>query len=335
MPGLLLVGAALGSVVATGLVIDYLWRRAILDHPNERSSHVVPTPRGGGWGMLLVIGPAWAALAVPPAVLAAAAVLAVVSWIDDCRGLTPGPRLVVQGLAVAVGLTTLGDQARLFSADWPLWLDRGAAGVCWLWFLNLFNFMDGIDGLAGAEAAVVAGGLALVAPFLAEPALVPAEPALVLAGAALGFLVWNWQPARVFMGDVGSVSLGFLLGWLLATAAAAGLGPVAVLLPLYFVADATVTLLARLAAGRRPWQPHREHLYQRAVRAGWSHAQVVRWVLVADAGLVALAVMTPRLGWTALAGGGLVVLVLLGRLHFAAMAPLKCRHDDANSSRMR
>jgi UDP-N-acetylmuramyl pentapeptide phosphotransferase/UDP-N-acetylglucosamine-1-phosphate transferase len=321
---ILLPAAAVGGAVTTGLVTRVLKRRAILDHPNERSSHAVPTPRGGGWGILLVLVPGWAALGVAPAVLVGLAGLAAVSWLDDRRGVPPGPRLLVQAAAIAFGLSTLGDH--LVFQGWLPWdADRAVAAFCWLWFVNLFNFMDGIDGLAGGETVSVAAGLALVAGVAGlgpDPAAFPASgmipPALVLAGAALGFLVWNWQPARVFLGDVGSIPLGFALGWLLLVAAAAGLWPAAVLLPLVFVTDASLTLLRRLAAGQRVWQAHREHFYQRAVRGGRSHAWVVRAVLATNLVLIALALAAPWLGWPVLVAGALAVLGLLWRLQAVA-----------------
>ena len=304
---LLLPIAAVASVITTGLVTRFLRQKSILDHPNERSSHSIPTPRGGGWGILLVLVPGWGALGVAQALLVGLVGLAGVSWLDDRRGLPPLPRLLVQGGAVGLGLWALGD--RLVFQGWlPDNLDHVLAALCWLWFINLFNFMDGIDGLAGSEAASVAIGLALMAAIAGgAPALT--EPALLLAGAALGFLVWNWQPARVFMGDIGSVPVGFALGWLLLSAAAAGLWLAALLLPLYFLADATLTLVRRLAAGRRIWQAHREHFYQKAVQNGRSHAQVVRAVLVTNSALLGLVLTVPE-PW-ALAGGLLAVVGLL------------------------
>ena len=317
-PWLLPIGSALAGALLTGVVTRTLRRRAILDHPNERSSHAVPTPRGGGWGILAVLLPAWAALGVGPGVLAGVALLAAVSWLDDRHDLAPGPRLLVHVAAVAAGLLALGDGARVFQGWLPGWLDHVMTGLCWLWFINLFNFMDGIDGLAGSEAVAVAGGLALVA----GAATGLQEPALALAGAALGFLVWNWQPAKVFMGDVGSIPLGFALGWLLFAAASAGLWPAALLLPLYFIADASITLTRRLLAGKPVLQAHREHFYQRAVQAGRGHAAVVRLVIAANAVLIAFALAVPALGWpAALAGGGLAVTLLLLKLRSAVVSP--------------
>ncbi len=320
-PWLLLPGSALAGALLTGAVTHYLRRRAILDHPNERSSHAVPTPRGGGWGILAVLLPAWTALGVGPWVLAGVTLLAAVSWLDDRHNLAPGPRLLVHVAAVAAGLLALGDETRVFQGWLPGWLDHLLTGLAWLWFLNLFNFMDGIDGLAGSEAVAVAGGLALVAAA-GGVATGLQQPALVLAGAAAGFLAWNWQPAKVFMGDVGSIPLGFALGWLLFAAASAGLWPAALLLPLYFVADASITLTRRLLAGKPVLQAHREHFYQRAIQAGRSHAAVVRRVIAANAALIAFALAVPALGWPlALAGGGLTVLALILTLRSAVVSP--------------
>jgi UDP-N-acetylmuramyl pentapeptide phosphotransferase/UDP-N-acetylglucosamine-1-phosphate transferase len=194
-------------------------------------------------------------------------------------------------------------------------LDAVAAGLLWLWFINLFNFMDGIDGLAGSEAAAVALGLLLFAGFGdgRDPGL--AALAATAAAAALGFLVWNWAPARIFLGDVGSVPSGYLLGFLLLDVAARGGWKIALILPLYFLADATVTLARRLAHGERVWQAHREHFYQQAAQRGLGHAAVVRRVIAADLLLIPC-------GWAAENGGGIaglagsaaVVLVLLANL---------------------
>lgn len=311
---------AVASWLLVGRVLAYLRHRAILDHPNDRSSHTIPTPRGGGWGVMLTVLPAWALIGLAtgdPArvvpVLAAGAALMAISWIDDRRGLGAGPRFLTQVAAVAVGLAALPADAPVLQGWLPLWLDRALAGFAWLWFVNLFNFMDGIDGLAGSEAATIGGGLALVAALAGlDPAL--GLYGLAVAGAALGFLGWNWHPAKVFMGDVGSVPLGYLLGWLLLSVAAQGYWAAALLVPLYFLADATITLLRRAAEGKKVWQAHREHFYQKATQRGRTHAQVVRAVLAANAALVALAVESLDLGWATIPVGAAAVLLLLANL---------------------
>src|SRR5579864_4622936 len=309
MPDPLLFAAV---VAATGLIaclgtralIPLLRRAAVLDHPNQRSLHAAPTPRGGGIALVAAIVLAWLALiaagAAAPAllvVLFGAALLAAISWIDDVRGMSPAPRLLAQLVAVGLGMTALIPAGPVFQG----WLMPGlaavAAGLLWLWFVNLFNFMDGIDGLAGSEAAAIASGLVLFAGFGAgsDPGLVAF--AATAAAAAFGFLVWNWAPARIFLGDVGSVPLGYLLGYLLLEVAARGFWKIALILPLYFLADATLTLARRLARGERVWQAHREHFYQRAVQRGLGHAAVVRRVIAADLILIAC-------GWAAENGWG-------------------------------
>ncbi len=321
----LAMGTALGlswllSWALTGRVLAYLKRQAILDHPNDRSSHSIPTPRGGGWGVMLTLLPAWilisaatgdTARALP--VLIGIAALMAVSWMDDRRGLGPAPRFLIQIAAVAAGLAGLPDDGLVFQGLLPVWADRLVAAVGWLWFVNLYNFMDGIDGLAGSETATVGGGLALVGTLAGlQPAL--GLYGLAAAGAALGFLMWNWHPAKLFMGDVGSVPLGFALGWLLLSLAVAGFWPAALLIPAYFLADATFTLLRRLAQRKKVWQAHREHFYQKATQRGRSHAQVVRLVLALNAALVALAAASPVLGWPVLLPGAAAVVLLLATL---------------------
>ena len=324
MPGPVLLAAIIAAAgliacLGTRALIPLLRRAAVLDHPNERSLHKAPTPRGGGIALVAAILFAWLSLiwagAVAPllvGVLCGAALLAAVSWIDDLRGLSPAIRLAAQIVAVGLGMIAVMPAG-------PGWLSLGldavAAGLLWLWFVNLFNFMDGIDGLAGSEAAAIAIGVALFAGFGAgrEPGL--ALLAGTAAAAALGFLVWNWAPARIFLGDVGSAPLGYLLGFLLLDVAARGGWKIALILPLYFLADATSTLMRRLARGERVWQPHRQHFYQRAVQRGLGHAAVVRRVIAADLLLIACGWASEN-GWgiAALAASIMVVAALLASL---------------------
>ena len=293
----------------------------MLDRPNERSSHVVPTPRGGGIAVIGVSVVAWLALvaggiapprAVPVALVAAG--LALVSWFDDLRGLSPGIRLLAQFVAVAAGVWALPHGA-IFQGWLPLELDAIAVALIWVWFVNLFNFMDGIDGIDGSEAAAIGLGIVLVAGAGGGVDLSIAAPAAAIAAAALGFLVWNWAPARIFLGDVGSVPLGYLLGFLLFELALRGQWRAALILPLYFLADATLTLVRRLARGERVWQAHREHFYQRAVLSGLSHDAVVLRAIAANIVLIACALTTTK-GWgfAGLAMAATTVLALLFEL---------------------
>ncbi len=240
--------------------------------------------------------------------------LALISWIDDIRNLGALPRLAAQVAAVVCGIWALPGPWHAASAGVPAWALAVVLGLAWVWFINLFNFMDGIDGITGAETLVIGLGVAIVAGGLAGSAVLPVWPVAVVAAAAVaGFLVWNWHPAKIFLGDVGSVPLGFLLGWLLLFLALSGQWAAALILPLYYLADATVTLVRRLLRGERIWHAHRSHFYQNAVAAGRSHARVAAAVLIAGIVLIALAWLSAR-GWpiVALAGAGVAVLALLG-----------------------
>ena len=294
--------------LATGALIPILRRRDVLDRPNERSSHLAPIPRGGGIAVIGTLVLAWVALhqwglvaASLTGILFGAGLLAVVSWIDDLRSLSAGVRLLAQGVAVLIGILALPEK----DGDLAAWLGPplyfAAAGLIWIWWINLFNFMDGIDGLAASEAAAIGAGLLLFASIGAGRDPAAAVLAAAIIGAAIGFLLWNWSPARIFLGDVGSVPLGYLLGFLLLDLAARGRWKIALILPLYFLADATITLLRRLLRGERVWQAHRQHLYQRAVRNGLGHAPVVKRVIAADLLLIGC-------GWTAENGWGIVSL---------------------------
>ena len=315
------IAAGIAACLGTRALIPLLRRASVLDRPNERSSHAIPTPRGGGiavvaaslaaWLVLIAAGMAPATLL---AVTAGAAMLALISWLDDLRGLSPAVRFGAQCAAVALGAFALPEGA-VFQGWLPGGLDMAVAALLWVWFVNLYNFMDGIDGIAGSETAAIGIGLALfaIAGIGNDPAL--AAPAAIIAAAAIGFLVWNWAPARIFLGDVGSVPLGYLLGFLLLAAASRGHWKLALILPLYFLADATITLLRRLLRGERVWLPHREHFYQQAVRRGLGHAAVVRRVIAADAILIASGLVAETVsGALGLAIAAAAVLVLLASL---------------------
>lgn len=303
------------SYLLTGALRGWLSARAILDRPVARSSHRTPVPRGGGLAVMPALAAGWLALAWQNAprgmliVLAAAAALAVLSWRDD-RGSLPVPvRLGAHAVAVAAGLFAL-PPAPVFQGVLPPVLDHAAAALLWLWFVELYNFMDGIDGIAGIETATLGIGLALVLAFAGWHDDTAAL-ALVAAAAALGFLRWNWHPAQIFLGDVGSVPLGFLLGWLLLLLAAQGLWAPALILPLYYLADATITLARRVARRAPFWQAHREHFYQRGLGSGGDHAAVARMVLLADAVLVVLALVALAHPAAALACAAAAVAFLL------------------------
>src|SRR5579885_1806609 len=273
------LAAGLISAGGTWALIPLLRRGAVLDRPNERSSHSEPTPRGGGIALVGAILVAWGGLAAagaaPPAVLIVAGgalALAAVSWLDDRGGLAPAVRLCVQFAVVALCLAAGLPGGAVFQGWLPLPLDRIVTALAWVWFLNLYNFMDGIDGIAGGEAAAIALGLVLFAALGAGTDAPAAALAAAILGAALG-------------------------------------------LPLYFAADATITLVRRALRGVPVWQAHREHFYQRATAAGLSHRAVAIRVIVADLGLVAC-------GWAAENGLGLAALAAAAGIVAALLAEL-------------
>jgi UDP-N-acetylmuramyl pentapeptide phosphotransferase/UDP-N-acetylglucosamine-1-phosphate transferase len=245
-------------------------------------------------------------------VLAAAAALAALSFIDDLRGLPVRLRLVAHAAAVLFGLAAL--PSTVFQGVLPPMLDRATTFLAWLWFVELFNFMDGIDGIAGVETAILGFGLALVLAVAGGADDGAAALALAAGAAGLGFLVWNWHPARIFLGDVGSVPLGFLIGWLLLLAAAKGYWAPALILPLYYIADASITLARRVARRAAFWQAHREHFYQRALARDGNHAAVAQLVLWGDAVLVLLALAALAQPLAALAATVVAVAVMLALL---------------------
>ena len=309
----LIFGVALAASLAlTGLLRRWLLSRQILDRPNERSAHSAPVPRGGGLAILAVLLPAWTLIApgLWPLLLAAAA-LGAVGWWDDLKELSPWPRLIAQALAVALGLWQLGPVTQGLL---PAPLDLALAGFAWLWFVNLFNFMDGIDGIAGVEAISIGLGLSVIGLWFASFGDLAAL-SVALAGAVLGFLYWNWHPAKLFLGDVGSQALGFLIGFLLLRTAAEGAWAAALILPLYFLVDASWTLARRTIAGENIMAAHAQHIYQQAVRQGRNHGQVAGSVLIANLALIAFA-LGAEMGErpVSLAGAALTVLVLARRL---------------------
>jgi Fuc2NAc and GlcNAc transferase len=297
--GTVLMAGALGWLL-TSLVRSYALRRRILDHPSSRSLHSVPTPRGGGLAIVAVVLAATAVLGgtgalppgVAPAVLGGGALVAWIGWRDDVATVTPGLRAGVHAVAALWALWWLGGLPSLQIGSTAVsfghwgWL----IGILVIvWAVNLYNFMDGIDGLAGAETLSV--GVGAGALLLAAGASGLGLLSLALAAAGGGFLLWNWAPARIFMGDVGSGFVGFLVGTLAVASERSGGLPLLVwiLLGGAFVLDATVTLIRRMARGERWYAPHRSHAYQRLVQHGWSHARITVAIVVANMVLFALA----------------------------------------------
>ena len=289
--------AALACSALTAMLIPRLYGAQVVDIPNARSLHAGPVPRGGGLAIAAVViatqfallaGQRWSLQTGLVTTLVAGG-FAGLGWADDRAGRSVVLRLVVQGvlgllfvmLALPAELTVL-ERALLCSAV--------------LWGVNLFNFMDGSDGLAGVQAVGASIGLGVLLSLSMQSGA--ALAAFTLAGATFGFLRWNWHPARIFLGDVGSYFIGFELTALVIFSAQSNHTPwPAVILVAPFVTDATLTLLARALRGTPVWRAHREHVYQRLVLRGWSPARVARTLAVLLLGLC-----WPGAAWSVSAG---------------------------------
>jgi UDP-N-acetylmuramyl pentapeptide phosphotransferase/UDP-N-acetylglucosamine-1-phosphate transferase len=279
-------------------MIRWLTERGIVDRPGERSSHDRPVPKGAGAAVIGVLLAIWIALAlmgfVPRGILgisALALVLAAVSWRNDLKDMSITLRLLVQVAAVIIALLGWPGRGMLFQGLLPHWLDQILTAVAWVWFVNLFNFMDGADGMTGVNSVVIGLGVAAVGALTGFGPEGYLLLSITLAAAAGGFLPWNWYPARVFLGDVGSVPLGFIVAWLLLELAGHGYWAPTLLLTLYYLTDATVTLVRRIITGEPFWRAHKTHFFQRALVRDGNHAAVVNLVLAGSVALVGAAVV--------------------------------------------
>ncbi len=263
-------------------------RLHILDHPNERSLHTRPTPRSGGVAILAAIatgmfGLAWRFqdLSRLPWIVAGMLLIAAVSFVDDRRRLPVIERLLAHLLGASLllggGLLLRGFALPGAAWDFPSWLGFGISMLFVVWMVNLYNFMDGMDGFAGGMAVIGFGGFATLGWMSGNDLFFGTN--LVVAAAAAGFLVYNFPPARIFMGDVGSSTLGFLAAALSLWGTRDGVFPfwTALLVFSPFMVDATITLLRRLVRGEKIWQAHKTHYYQRLVQTGWGHRRTVLW----------------------------------------------------------
>ncbi len=290
VPLMLQAGVFLLAVAITGLVNRQARRHRLLAYPVSRSAHVDPTPAMGGIAIVLLFL-AMAVLALGRNLLSsseflalmAGVLVAVVGLLDDFWQLSIYWRMLSQCLATAWVLALLGPLPSLdfwvFTLD-ATWLLYPAAGLMLLWLLNLYNFMDGIDGLAAIELISVTVLSSFFAITGGDQAL--ALLCASLASAAAGFLVWNWPPAKIFMGDVGSSFIGFTLGILALMSVLHGTTSLWTwfILLAVFVVDATTTLVRRMASGEVWYEGHASHAYQNAARRYKSHAKVTITVLL-------------------------------------------------------
>lgn len=314
----------------------------VIDKPNSRSSHSTPVIRGGGIAFLITIT-AWLAFRPGPGnerawlLVAAALGIGAVSFIDDLRPIRAPLRFTVHVFGALLVWFGMNNAAGVASTEGfngsSVLLATGT--ILWIvGYTNAFNFMDGINGIAAGQAAITGIGMALIAGIeMGRFAELPIVLSAVVAGAALGFLPHNFPKARMFMGDVGSAPLGFVLSalviWLAKSAGWWLLIPL-VLLHANFVLDTAITLLRRVASGDRWYQAHREHFYQRLVRSGRSHAFVTGWEMGLQ--VIVFALMVVYLRTSVPARVGLSILVVVLWLVFFAFCEISFRKHNAQQS---
>jgi UDP-N-acetylmuramyl pentapeptide phosphotransferase/UDP-N-acetylglucosamine-1-phosphate transferase len=289
--------AALISAVITWTSRPLLQRYA-LARPNARSSHRIPTPQGAGIAVIaatLIVAVVWATfanVAIPPVLVVATIVIALVGFADDILSLPVLVRLVLQAACVGAIVFTVPETARIVPAV-PVALERGLILLAGIWFVNLVNFMDGLDLMTVAEVVPVTAALLLLG-WLGDLSWPAALIAAALCGAMLGFAPFNKPVAKVFLGDVGSLPIGLLLGWCLLELAWHGQPAAALLLPAYYLTDSTITLFRRIARREQFWSAHRSHFYQRATDNGSSVPRVIGEVFALNLVLALLAIVTVR-----------------------------------------
>lgn len=300
MPAVFIIAASAAYLMIQRMMP--LLQRYALARPNVRSSHKTPTPQGGGIAVIgaAMIVSATALFIIPdaspaslwPLALVAAAIagIALVGAVDDIRTINVAPRLLLQLCAVVAVIFAVPAGLHICPLL-PWWLERIILVIAGLWFVNLVNFMDGIDWMMAAEIVPVALAIAIIGSLtgLAPAAIIAA---VALAGAMAGFAPYNKPVAVLFLGDVGSLPIGLMLGWLLLLLAGQGALIAAIILPLYFLADATVTLFRRLIRRERIWEAHRTHFYQRATDNGYTVAEIVSRVFCVNLALSGFALLS-------------------------------------------
>jgi UDP-N-acetylmuramyl pentapeptide phosphotransferase/UDP-N-acetylglucosamine-1-phosphate transferase len=339
-------GAAVVSAAVVALLVKLAPRIGLLDRPNGRSLHKNITPRGGGIGFVLAVAIAFCGMlmtglastseVLSPALrtalevyLCAGLFIAAVSLWDDFKSLSSGLRMFCQLGAATVSVVAIGGFEK-FGLPGGQWMELGWVGaaltIVWIVGLtNVYNFMDGIDGIAGVQGFIAAMAWTLFGVWCDAPLTMAAGA--VVAGGTLGFLFFNWSPAKIFMGDVGSAFLGYTFAVLpllaLKEKAVSENAALVSLIPLFsllvvwpFVGDGFFTFVRRARQGEAVWKPHRSHLYQRLAQSGWTHAQVstlyAAWCL--SCALVAGGWLFSRGSVWAWIGSGAFILATLGAM---------------------
>lgn len=274
---ILSLSAFMISLLGTRLAILAFRKRALpIDPASLRADYKKPPVPGGGIVVAMTLIICLLVADISYAIILATFMLAAISLLDDLITIPLPVRVLVQVLSVLVALSVM--HIPTFGGLLPMWMDKGVTAILWVWFINLFKLMDGIDGIAATEMIGISMGLCLITVMSDTFPSSLSTYNLIIASAACGFLWWNWHPAKVLLGESGSIPIGFLLGYVLILAATSGYGYAALILPAYHVSDATLTVIRRLYNGRKLFISHSDHYYQRAVKSGRRHDSVARYV---------------------------------------------------------
>ena len=284
------------SLATIKITIKILTKTKTLDIPNERSSHNIPTPKGAGLGIiatLLIIYYTFFPI-TDFLFTGAILILTILSFMNDNKQISIVIRLIVQSaltIIVLIFWLPLKDVV-LLNGIIPLWLENIIIFLLIIWLINLFNFMDGIDGLSGIQCIII--GIGVGSSLYLSQGVYELEQIVAgfIAGSGLAFLLWNWQPAKVFLGDAGSIPLGFINAVLILLLCKNDLWYVAIIINNYFVFDASITLLRRIKMGKKPWKAHKDHFYQKAIQNGYSHSKVCKIIAMHGILLICLSSFT-------------------------------------------
>ncbi len=323
---ILSLSAFLLSLLGTRLTILALRKKQVPLTPLEiQQKKMQPAPTGGGVAVVMTMIICLLVADIDYGIVLSLFLLAALSLLDDLIGVVGPIRLLVQVLAVLIALGVV--DTPVFGGMLPLWLDKGIVVVMWVWVINMFHFMDGIDGITPTEMICIGLGLCVLTIISDTFPTQLSTYSLVLFAAGWGFMWWNWYPAKIRLGDVGTVPIGFFVGYLLLLAINAGYGYAAAILPAYYISDTALTMIYRASKGKRMLARHSEYYYRKAVSKGRRHDTVARYVFGVNLLLILLAtfsVINPELAafFTGLAY--MAVFMILG---FFAYTPHNPNHE--------
>lgn len=314
--------AFLVSIVSTRLLINLMARLDITAIPNHRSNHKAPIPVGGGVAIISAILAGIALYAWQYGLhehtfyfILAIIIVACVSLWDDISEVSIPTRILFQAVAIYLTIKSLPQYDHTILLHFlSLTAEKFVAGISLMLFINIYNFMDGIDGLTASQTIYITAIVLVFSVFSEKLDGLISYLCISVIGACLGFIVYNWHPARIFMGDIGSIALGLVCGWLLLNLGINGYLAAAVIIPGYYLADSLTTIIRRLARGEKIWHAHSEHFFQQAVRRGKSHAQVTKKIIYCNLALFGLSLFSIIHSYTALIAAAMLIIVFLRRI---------------------